>query len=117
MAALEFPSAGLVANVTTYTANGVTYLWNGSSWVSHTGTGYVGSSGYTGSAGSGYTGSAGAGGGGAISVYNQGVLISSTTTSLNFVGYSVTATSVGSTSTISIDITDDFARTIALLSV
>lgn len=34
MAALDFPSTGLVANVTTYTANGKTWLWDGTSWIS-----------------------------------------------------------------------------------
>lgn len=34
MAALNFPSAGLVAGVTTHTENGSTWLWDGTSWVS-----------------------------------------------------------------------------------
>ena len=33
MAALDFPSSGLVANVTTYTANNRTWIWNGVSWI------------------------------------------------------------------------------------
>jgi len=33
MAVLNFPSSGLVANVTTYSANGKTWLWDGVSWV------------------------------------------------------------------------------------
>ena len=69
---LGFPTTGLTANVTTYTVNGRTWLWNGKGWqlrstfVGYTGSmgywgsvGYFGSSGYTGSAGIGYTGSNG----------------------------------------------------------
>ena len=38
MAALDFPSSGLVAGTTTYTANGKTWLWDGTSWISKSST-------------------------------------------------------------------------------
>ena len=99
---LLYQSAPNVTNYIGIGATGYVLQSNGSSatWVSTSTLGIGG----------------GGGGSGAISVYNQGILISATTTSLNFVGASVTATSVGSTGTVSITITDAFARTIALLS-
>jgi hypothetical protein len=68
MAALNFPSSPSVND--TYTANGRTWRWNGTSWVTVASggagyTGSAGSNGYTGSAGVGYTGSAGTGTGAA----------------------------------------------------
>jgi hypothetical protein len=70
MAALNFPFEDLIPGVTTYTANGFSWLWNGSSWVSNniapvgaTGpTGPTGLSGINGIPGvTGPTGPAGAG--------------------------------------------------------
>jgi hypothetical protein len=49
---INFPSTGLTANVSTYTLNGRTWLWNGYSWQLQTQVaGYTGSLGYTGSKG------------------------------------------------------------------
>jgi hypothetical protein len=58
---INFPSSGLTANVSTYTLNGRTWLWNGYSWQLQTQVaGYTGSQGYTGSKGDiGYSGSQG----------------------------------------------------------
>ena len=55
---INFPSTGLTANVSTYTLNDKTWLWNGTAWqlVSNQ-AGYTGSVGYTGSIG--YSGSQG----------------------------------------------------------
>lgn len=52
MAALNFPVSPTLNQV--YSANGKTYVWNGTSWVNATAgyTGSTGSTGYTGSAGS-----------------------------------------------------------------
>ena len=42
MAALNFPTTGLVAGVTEYSANGTTYLWDGIKWVGRTAGGAAG---------------------------------------------------------------------------
>ena len=42
MAALNFPTTGLVAGVTEYSANGTTYLWDGVKWVGRTAGGAAG---------------------------------------------------------------------------
>jgi hypothetical protein len=42
MAALNFPTTGLVAGVTQYSANGTTYLWDGVKWVGRTAGGAAG---------------------------------------------------------------------------
>lgn len=42
MAALNFPTTGLVPNVTEYSANGTTYLWDGVKWVGRTAGGAAG---------------------------------------------------------------------------
>ena len=52
MAAINFPSTGLIDNVTTFSANGLTWQWNGLAWQP------IPTPGYVGSAGAGYTGSA-----------------------------------------------------------
>lgn len=50
MAAINFPSSGLTPNVTTYSVNGKTWIWDGVSW-KNISSGYTGSQGYTGSSG------------------------------------------------------------------
>jgi hypothetical protein len=44
MAALNFPTTGLVAGVTEYSANGTTYLWDGVKWIGRTAGGAAGTS-------------------------------------------------------------------------
>ena len=59
---LGFPTSGLIANQTTFTIGGRTWLWNGNAWqLRSVLNGYVGSIGYTGSASTviGFTGSEG----------------------------------------------------------
>jgi hypothetical protein len=60
--AINFPTTGLVAGVTTYTVGSRNWLWNGEGWqLSYNPIGYTGSKGDVGYNGStGYTGSAGA---------------------------------------------------------
>jgi hypothetical protein len=86
--ALSFPPNPVIGQQ--YQApNGYTYTWDGSRWSASQGTG----------------GSGGGGGaGGAAIVFSNGVLVTQTATSLNFVGAVVTATSSGSAVDVNINL-------------
>jgi hypothetical protein len=90
--ALSFPSNPTIGQL--YQApNGTTYVWDGIKWAAQSSS--------SGSGGSG----GGSGSGGAGIVLSNNVLISSTATSLNFVGDVVTATSSGTAITINFQTT------------